>query len=254
MLRCFINSLLTLFLIRSNTMKLKIVYSLFFMFLVLFINNVKTFDNQYFTQPLVQESLTDYDKLLQSLCTPKFTRSGMRCFLKHTFNRKEFAQEVLPHTFHPLIQFLEYGKKSGQESGYIQSTLRLFNNKIKSCKYITSDALSQVLARFPELIKDYVVEQPQVSWFVEAKNIVKKILYTTFLSGFSLFKKDPEQFFNGLSQNVQTLHHSAFVQKRIARAVTTKTIGLLETMMSKVIWSPLDQAETWVLEKIFPCI
>lgn len=220
-----------------------------FVFFTIFIHNVKAYDNQYFIQTPAQEYLTEYDKLLQSVCTPiKFTRSGMRCFLKHTFNRKEYAQDILPHTMNHLTQFLDYGKKTNQDGAFIQSTLRLFNNKLKSCSYITPYTFCQTVERFPELLKSYIVEQPEgASWLVQIKSMFKKILYSTFLAKFSLFKKDPEQFFDSLSENMlDELQQSSYLQEAVNQEqLRQNVIRLLETMLNKIIWSPLDQADVW---------
>lgn len=100
-------------------MKFKVYYFFVVMFLNIFINTVIAYDNQYFVQLSNHEELSEYDKFLQFACMPiKFTKSGIRCFFKHTFNCKEYAQDILPHTTGHLIQCLEYGNESGQNCAY----------------------------------------------------------------------------------------------------------------------------------------
>ncbi len=208
-------------------------------------------DNQYIIETIHEEYLNDSDKLLDAFCRPvKFTRSGMRCFLKHNFSRREYAEEFLPHNFCHFIEFLEFGKDSNQNNMYIQSTIRLFSNKVKACNYVCADAVDNLLERLPNLLKNYFVKKP-ASLFTEAKNSIKRILYSMFLSKFSFFKQDPDHFFDELSSDImETLGNSSFVQMHVDREqLRQNVIRFLEITLNKAIWTPLDQEEVWISVK-----
>ena len=234
-----------------SIMKVNALPIFLFMIPALFIHNVKTEDNQYFIDPVQEEYLCESDKILESFCMPlKFTRSGIRCFLKHTFSREEYAEEFLPHNFCHLIEFLEYGNHSEQNNLYIQSTIRLFTNKVKACNYVSADAFFNVIERFPTLLKNHFVKKPP-SLLADAQNAIKRILYTTFLSKFSFFKKDPDSFFEDLSGDIaEALHNSSFVQTQVDLELLRQgIIKFLEITLNKVIWTPLDQDEVWTSVK-----
>ena len=197
-------------------------------------------DNQYLIETIHEEYLSDSDKLLDTFCRPvKFTRSGMRCFLKHSFSRREYAEEFLPHNFCHFIEFLEFGKDSNQNNMYIQSTIRLFSNKVKSCRYVCADAVDNLLERLPNLLKTYFDKKP-ASLFTEVQNSIKRILYTTFLSKFSFFKQDPDNFFDELSSDIiETFGNSSFVQMHIDREQLRQSVIRFSTRQTdfKKCWT-----------------
>jgi hypothetical protein len=234
-----------------SLMKAKAFSIFLFMVPALFIHNVKTEDNQYIIDTIPEKYLCESDKILESFCLPlKFTRSGIRCFLQHTFSRKEYAEDFLPHNFCHLIEFLEYGNQNNQNNVYIQSTIRLFSNKVKACQYISADAFLNVIERFPALLKNHFVKKP-TSLLTDAKNAIKRMLYTAFLSKFSFFKNDPDSFFDDLSGDIaEALHNSSFVQTHIDLELLRQgVIKFLEITLNKVIWTPLDQDDVWTSVK-----
>lgn len=234
-----------------SIMKVNALLLFLFMIPTLFIHNVKTQDNQYFITTIKEEYSDTSDTLLQSFCMPlQFTRSGIQSFLKHTFSRLEYAEEFLPHNFCHLVEFLEYGKNSQQNNLYIQSTMRLFTNKVKACSYVNADAFLVIVERFPHLLEGYFVKKP-TPVLIEIKNAVKRVLYTAFLSKFSSFKKDPDSFFDDLSGDILTaLHNSTFVQTEVdLEQLRQGTIKFLEITLNKVLWTPLDQNEVWTSVK-----
>ncbi|MEX0940275.1 MAG: hypothetical protein WDZ41_02865 [Candidatus Babeliales bacterium] len=226
-------------------MKVKFFQALFIIAL-LFIHNAKANSNQYFIDSVNESSLTETDEALNLFCIPiKFTKSGIKCFLKHTFSRNEYS-EFLSHDFFHLIEFLQYGKDSHQNTIFLQSTIRLFCNKVKGCNYVSADAFSNTIERFPALLETYFVRKP-TSIFTEAKNTIKRLLYSTFLSKFVFFKEDPDNFFDGLSGDIiEALNNTSFIQKHIDNEQLRQSVlKFLEITLNKVIWTPLDQEEVW---------
>lgn len=206
---------------------------------------------------------TDKDAIVKLMCSPiSFTQPGLRKFLRDAFSREEYAEEFLPHNFCHLLEFLEFGKDSKQNNLYIQSTLRLFGNKIKCCAYVSSDAFASLLERLPDLLEARLVKQP-TSLLIEAKNTIKRILYTVFLSKFSYFKQDPEGFFDDLSSEIlHNLNGTQFVQQHVENEqLRQQVIRFLELNLSKIIWSPEDQQDVWIsvkdiaekLEMLYTC-
>lgn len=232
-------------------MKAKVTLWLLLLMMTLFIHNVKPEEIHYDINTTSEEYLNESDMLFNAFCQPlKFTRSGIRCFLRHSFSRSEYAEEFLPHNFCHFIEFLEFGKDSHQNNVYVQSTIRLFCNKVKACSYVSADAFLNVVERLPKLLESYFVKKP-MSLLTEARNTIKRTLYTLFLSKFSYFKQDPDNFFDEVSGDIiEALNNSSFVQEHIDKEQLRQTVmRFLDLTLNKVIWSPLDQDEVWTSVK-----
>ncbi|MGE0206652.1 MAG: hypothetical protein AB7R69_02270 [Candidatus Babeliales bacterium] len=234
-------------------MKATIHLWLLLLMMTLFAHNVKTENNtaHYELTTIPSESFSHNDKLLSSFCQPlKFTRSGIRCFFRHVFSRQEYAEEFLPHNFCHLVEFLEFGLDSNQDMAYMQSTFRLFCNKVKHCNYVSPDAYCNLLDKLPKILDSYFVKKPS-SLFTEAKNSIKRTLYTMFLSNFAYFKQDPDAFLDeAASTIIQELNKSSFTQTHVNQEqLRQNIIRFLDITLNKVIWSPLDQEEVWTSVK-----
>jgi hypothetical protein len=233
-------------------MKSKITQWLLLLMITFFAHNVKPEEKKHYDITTTKsEYITESDMLFNALCQPiKFTRSGVRCFLRHSFSREEYAQEFLPHNFCHFIEFLEFGKNSHQNNVYLQSTIRLFCNKVKACSYVSADAFLNLIERLPKLLESYFVKKP-TSLLAEAKNTIKRTLYTLFLSKFSYFKQDPDNFFDEVSGDIiEALNNTTFIQDHIDKEQLRQTLmRFLDITLNKVIWSPLDQDDVWTSVK-----
>lgn len=225
---------------------------LFTLALITITHTVKALDNQYTVTPVVFNDFSEDSLLIQELARPirRFSQSTIRCFLKHSFSRAEYTEQLLPHTFAHLLEFLEYGTDTGKNVSYALSTIRLFSNRVKSCTYVSPDAIEVLLDRIPELLERYFVRTP-TSLFTEAKNSIKRILYTTFLTKFNFFKSDPDGFFDDLSNEImQGINNTHLMQNSIDNEQLRQSlIRFLEIVLDKVIWTPFDQDEVWISVK-----
>ena len=226
--------------------------SLFLLLLFFFIPNVKAESNHF---SMTQSGKTYYEEpnALTLFYLPiKFTRSGIRCFLKHVFNRPEYATEFLPYNFTHVLQFLEYGKKTEQTAVYMQSIIRLFYNKIKATHFITSYALHEFLEPLPNFIQDHCAPQEISTIFTQIKISVKDLLYKTFLKRFSFFKKNPDEFFDELSEDILEEIQGNFYETPLRQEQFRQSIiRFLEIALNKIIWYPSDGQDTWKSVKLF---
>ncbi|KKP36045.1 MAG: hypothetical protein UR26_C0001G0089 [candidate division TM6 bacterium GW2011_GWF2_32_72] len=193
----------------------------------------------------------DYTNLnqasLEDLCKPvKFTPAGIKCFLKHTYNHKEYGENFLPNNFSHFLQFLEQGNSTGQSREYSQGIIKLFNQKLKYSSYVNSAAFTEMLDQFPNLIKQHFIEKQQTSVEKITSNI-KNILYNNFLSHFSFFKKSPDQFFDHISNELKSNLNpeEALEEKTSIESMRSATLRFLEHAITKLVWTPQDQAGTW---------
>lgn len=211
-------------------------------FFITFSHTVSAYENQYFTQ---DGSLSF---LQLSTVSVKFTRSGIKVFLKEIFNRKEYAQEFLPYDFCHLLQFLEYGKSTKQDVIYLQSVIRLFNNKVKACHFVTAYAYLGLLEKLPEFTEPYY-KKTSLSSLIDTQAAIKKLLYTTFLTRFTFFKQDPDSFFTDLSRElIQTVANDTLMNQPLCQEHFRQLIvRFLDITLNKVIWGTWEIQESWPL-------
>ncbi len=183
---------------------------------------------------------------LTLFCTPvKFTRSGIRCFLKHVFNRAEYCQEFYPHSFSHVIEFLEYGCRTDQDLEYIISTLRLFNNKLKGSRFVTATAYSTLLEQLPSVIAPYAKPKEESVW-ENIQHTIKSILYNSFLTRFSFFKEEPDTFFTDISDQITQAVSQELIEDRVTHEQFKQTlVRFLENGLNKVVWCPVGEEDVW---------
>lgn len=183
---------------------------------------------------------------LTLFCSPvKFTRSGVRCFLKHVLNRAEYCQDFYPHSFSHVIEFLEYGNRTEQDLEYIISTLRLFNNKLKGSRFVTATAYSTFLEQLPATIATYAKPKEESVWENIQKSI-KSILYNSFLTRFSFFKEEPDTFFNDITEQITQAVSQELIEDRISQEQFKQTlVRFLENGLNKVVWCPVAEEDVW---------
>ena len=169
-------------------------------------------------------------------------------FLRNIFSDKRYAYEYLPYNLcSHLMQFLEHGKASGQKAIYMDSALRLFFNKLKACSHVCPHAYSEMLDKAPALIKDFC-SRPAPDLFLSTieKNMMG-IFVPTFLSQFSFFKSNPEEFFKNLSHEVSLMVANSFdvIDQNAQEQLKQIFVRFLDLGLIKLIWSPTDQSEVW---------
>lgn len=179
-----------------------------------------------------------------------FTNNGIQTFLKQVYNHPRYSQEVLAHDFSHMIQFLHYGKKIGQKRAYARSVIRLFTNKLKSTPFVNAYAFLYMLQELPSLLNDYFIIF-KLADLDPAKCAVNDLLYSNFINQFESFKEDPKLFFNTLSQQIiESLNTRYQLAEDVSADELRKSVNLLiEIGLSKLVWAPQDNIETWELCK-----
>ncbi|MGB8467793.1 MAG: hypothetical protein WCE21_02225 [Candidatus Babeliales bacterium] len=223
-----------------------------FTFILTLVSSITVADETIFVKPVVMQTpaMEQFDTLFDELSKPvQFHKRGVQEFLQHTFSRTEYAQEFLPHTFSHMLEFLQFGKDSHQNSVYVTSTIRLFGNKLKMCSYISESAFNDLLERLPTLLEAHLVKTP-LSLVTEARNTLKRLMYNTFLSKFSFFKEDPDTFFEDLSgELLEGLNRTQYIQNSVDKEqLRQQLIRFLELALNKVMWSP-QEPDVWTSVK-----
>lgn len=174
------------------------------------------------------------------------TSAGINDFLSTVYNNPHYAQTIVPHSFLHLTQLLEHGHTTKLSRSYVQSTMRLFANKIKACPYINAGAFNTLLATLPDLLKPYFAT-PQTYAIDRLKTRINNILYAQFLEKFTSFKQDPDCFFKDLSQIIaheieaDNAHHDIISSDEMRKTV----LVFLEVGIAKLMWNPKQTKEAW---------
>lgn len=225
-------------------MKIKYIILSFFVLLITYSHNLKTENYQYLN--FENEFQHPYKNPFAPI---EFTAEGLNNFFENIYNQYWYGKEFLPSNFTHMIQFLEFGKQTKQQGAFFKSVLKLFGNKLKSSSYVNSYAFIELLNVMPNLTKQYFII-PEANIFEYNKKLINNIMYKSFLSEFSVFKKDPKVFLKNLSENIlQTLNkQSHLVETHVnMEHLRQSLVRFLELAIAKLIWSPEDHKNIWDL-------
>jgi len=215
----------------------------FTLLLSLLSHSAKTEDNQ-----LLHNFAQEFNrKTIDPFLPVKFTADGINYFFSHVFNNLEYGTEFLPNDFSHLLQFLQHGVDTHQDAAYAQSVFKLFSNKLKSASYINAYVFTDLIAPLHELLKQYITA-PKPKTKQELKVTVNDVLYSSFLSQFDFFKKNPKKFFGSLSDEIfdSLKHELNGMQKTLQNEQLRQTVvRFFELCTSKLVWSPEDPSDIW---------
>lgn len=188
--------------------------------------------------PVVVTTRPEHEKKLNLFFTRiEFTHSGIASFFNHTFNRKEYGTEFLPHNFTHLAQFIEYGQQSRQSKEFTEGVLRLFNQKLKMSSYVSAPAFERLLMQTSPYL-EYQLAQKEFSLWQE----IKTSLMSTFKTRFSYLQENPLGFFEDISKDIS---QKVSLQVTTPDRVRFSLLRMLTSGCDKVVWSPSDQEQTW---------
>ncbi|MFC1845558.1 hypothetical protein ACFLX2_00345 [Candidatus Dependentiae bacterium] len=214
-----------------------------FALLTFFIHSSKVHNYQYsnnFAQEIGGSTVDPYLPIA-------FSSEGISTFLTKVYNHPDYGPEFLPNNFSHLLQFLQHGVNTRQEASFAQSVFKLFTNKLKSASYVNAYVFADMLKPLQKLLQHYFVG-PQARTVEQLKVSVNDVLYSSFLSQFDFFKRDPKKFFNSLSNEILTsLNHELHSSEREIRKEQLRqtVIRFFELCASKLVWSPDEPQEIW---------
>jgi len=225
-------------------MKIKNKLITFLLLFLIFSNTVKTKNYQ---QVSLENELKGFST--NPFIPLEFSPEGINNFFDNIYNQNWYAQEFLPNNFSHMIQFLRYGKESGQTGSFLKSVIKLFSNKLKATSYVNCYAFIELLDELPDLISHYFVI-PEIDIFETNKKVINNILYEGFLSQFASFKQNPKQFLHDVSGKIaQTLHKkSNIIDVHVnMEHLRQSLVRFLEIASGKLIWNPKDHENIWHL-------
>ena len=148
--------------------------------------------------PIVITNRFIEDKKLSIFFTNiEFTHSGITAFFNHTFNRKDYGTEFLPHNFSHLTQFIEYAQQAQQSKEFTEGVLRLFNQKLKISPYVSAPAFDRMLTQTAPYFEHQLAQQKFSLW-----QEIKDSLMDTFKTRFSFLQENPLGFFEDILKEI----------------------------------------------------
>lgn len=181
--------------------------------------------------------------LLADLQSLDFSADGMNHFLRTTYRDPAYA-DTLVKSYDHVVDFLMQGARSVQPRRYIQSSLRLFSQKIKSVPYVNPYAFADLCGRFPELVNSCLVETEHND---ALKKAVAALLYDRFAVQFDEFKENTYQFFNTLASDItHTLTRTSGLNSDMSvQEFRMYLVRFIDLNLNKLVWSPEDQDGVW---------
>ncbi len=198
------------------------------------------------SQAGVKETLSRQEvDLINFFCKPiEFTPDGISYYFKYVYNHPEYVH-YLPYSFSHMIQFLEYGIKSGQSEVFAASIIKMFLQKIKAVSYVEAEAFAEFVPKFTQAMKPYL-EKKEASFLNEMQVVLKEKLSTIFTKYFSYFQKNPDSFMTSLAEQIAKQTNQSVTQQHVEIAQLKKDVlRFLEMCANKLVWSSKDDLQVW---------
>jgi hypothetical protein len=183
--------------------------------------------------------------LVNFFCKPiDFTPEGISYYFKYVYNHPEYVHH-LPYNFSHMIQFLEYGTKSGQNEQFAGSVIKMFLQKIKAAPYVEAENFAEFLPKLTQAMKPYL-EKKEASFLNEMQIVIKEKLSKIFAQYFSYFQKNPDGFMTSLAEQIAKQTNQSITQQHIdVEHLKKDVLRFLEMASNKLVWSSKDDIQVW---------
>ena len=168
----------------------------------------------------------------------------------------QYRKEILPNDFSYLVDIIQLGNKNNQPPAYLRSAIKMFSNMLKSADYVNAHAFSTLIEKFPTILPNYfslnacrayIPNQAlyDADMFDRFKATVNNLLYVKFSSDYESFKSNPGQFLQSISSEIVAITQEEVAREQLRQAM----IRFCEIALSKLIWNPAEQEQTWQITK-----
>lgn len=155
-----------------------------------------------------------------------------------------------------IDQFIAYARIVEHPQNYLRTIFKMFGNKLKSCEFINCYELTTVLNNIFDQLEKYVKPERASAYlrktmliestmFDRFQSVTNNILYAKFSTEYETFKQDPEVFLEHISYEITHIAQEEITIELMRQAL----IRFLETALSKVVWSPIEEDQTWTITK-----
>jgi hypothetical protein len=174
--------------------------------------------------------------------------------IQQEFRNPAYAKDILPHDFSHLSHLLSVGHQ--QPPLYMRLILKSFTNMIKRSPYINAAAFSTLLETLPKQVMPYFSLPASANYTTDAAlydvsfaerfpSTVNNLLYKKFSEEYESFRANPHTFLSATSNIITIIAQEEVVQEQLRQHV----IRFCETALSKLMWNPEQQEQTWITTK-----
>lgn len=201
----------------------------------------------------VQEKNPEEELFMLFLQPIKFTPEGIEYYFTHIYNHQHYPDH-LALNMNAMQEFLEYGKKQGQDTLFAQSIVKLFLQKIKACSCINAYAFTKHLTDMKAPLT-YFLEKKESSFWITLQKTIKDTLTNTFSLNFTAFKQEPDKFLTDLSAQLAKQTDTTQTQAHVhTEQVRKDLLRFIELSCNKLVWSPEDGYDAWLNMNALACV
>ena len=183
-------------------------------------------------------------------------RNSLIISIQKELRTPQYRKDVLPHDFSYLSHLITFGTDTHQPPAYLRSIVKLFSNMLKSSHYVNAHAFSGLLETFPEHLAPYFALTESRAYITDSalydatfvdrfKSTVNNMLYSKFSTDYDSFRQDPHLFLQRISNNIVAMAQEEVIQEQLRQSI----IRFCEIGLSKLVWDPAAQEDTWRITK-----
>lgn len=198
-----------------------------------------TLDEDPFMQAAQEHDLINF-----FLRPVNFTPDGLTSYFKYTYNHSQYAEHLSYNLAH-MIQFLEYGEKHNQDTGFALSVIKLFMQKIKASPFIDGKSFLITIPHLTDVLKFYT-KKKDATFLDGMKSKLKEHMTNIFSKYFSYFQSNPDAFMDALSKQIAHQTNEFFTQQHVDAAHLKKDVlRFFELCINKLILPADNILESW---------
>jgi hypothetical protein len=173
----------------------------------------------------------------------QFTEQGIKKFLMR-FNSTTYRDHALPnYSMMHLIEFMDYSKNMDAPRSFCLSILNLFHTRIKDCSWIHPYAFTMFINELPNALKHVCIDDEAT-----IKAEIKQTIRQALLQDFQTLKVNPNAFLDKVSDTIY--EQIMYNEEPVLIEFQAFMVRFLENIMSKLVWDPLEGADTWESTKL----
>jgi hypothetical protein len=176
--------------------------------------------------------------------------------LQQELRSPHYRKKILPNDFSNFYHVINFGTTNNQPPAYLRSVVKMFSNMLKSSQYVNAYAFSHLLERLPVLVNPYFTLPLSTRYITNSTlrdasfadrfaSTAYNALYSKFSTEYESFRQNPDLFLKNMSNDIVAIAQEEVAQEQVRQSI----IRFCEIALSKLIWNPAEQENTWKITK-----
>jgi len=188
------------------------------------------------------------DLILKFIKKPKFSRSSIKCFFRHTFNNPYYADKYLPFDMSHIIAFSRFAAQTEKPREYLYNVISIFKSKLFFSRCINGYEFENFLSQYLSLVAPYFDQKHED---VQRIAKIKERLYQLLYDDFEKLKANPEQILDetALSLDLITNNRGQNAEVELDLSIYDlqhAVFNLIQHCLPKLIWNPkANDSQFW---------